>query len=289
MPHTLPRRPYGPAKISLSIIGFGGIIVMNELQSDADSFVAEAVTRGVNYFDVAPSYGDAEERLGPALEPFRKQVFLACKSTERTHDGVEREMERSLKRLRTDHFDLYQLHAITEMDKDLDAAFAKGGAMEAVLAAREQGLVNHIGFSAHSAEVAIAAMERFPFDSALYPINFNVFHQNGLTPRVLEVAKERGVTLLALKALARHHWPESVPKEERHPKCWYQPITDRHEADLALRFTLSQPVAAAIPPGDIDLFRMACDIAEDMHPLTAEENREIEQLAAAGEAVFDAV
>jgi len=289
MPHALPRRPYGPAKIPLSIIGFGGIIVMNELQADADAFVAEAVRRGVNYFDVAPSYGDAEERLGPALEPFRDQIFLACKSTERTREGVEREMERSLKRLRTDHFDLYQLHAITEMEEDLKAAFAKGGAMEAILAAREAGLVNHIGFSAHSAEVAIAAMERFEFDSALYPVNFNTFHQNDLTPRVVETAKERGVTLLALKALARHHWPESVPKEERHPKCWYQPITDRHEADLALRFTLGQAVTAAIPPGDVDLFHMACDIAEGMRPLSSEENRELEQLSAAGQAVFDTV
>ena len=170
-----------------------------------------------------------------------------------------------------------------------NAAFARGGAMEVFLEAREAGVIRHIGFSAHSAEVAVAAMERFDFDSALYPVNFNTFHQNHLTPKVIETAQGRGVALLALKSMARHHWPESKPKHERHPKTWYQPITDPHEASLALRFTLNQPVTAAIPPGDMALIRMAWEIAADLRPLTPEEERELEALATEGQAVFDTV
>ena len=103
----LPRRPYGDTGIELSIISFGGIVVMNADAEHASQVVGEAVERGVNYFDVAPSYGNAEEKLGPALEPYRKDVFLACKTGQRTAEGAQTEFDRSLELLRTDHFDLY--------------------------------------------------------------------------------------------------------------------------------------------------------------------------------------
>ena len=199
----LPQRTYGDTGERLSIIGLGGTAVSGVEQEHANRLVAEAVEKGVNYFDVAPSYGDAELKLGPALEPYRKNVFLACKTEQRTRDGAAAELAGSLQRLRTDHVDLYQLHAISDMQKDVDTAFGKDGAMEAFLEAKKQGRVRYIGFSAHSEEAALAAMDRYDFDSILLPINFATFYKSNFGPRVMEAAKSKGVARLALKALAK--------------------------------------------------------------------------------------
>ena len=123
----LPRRRLGRTGEELSIVGFGGIVVLNKEQEHANRSVARAVEEhGINYFDVAPSYGNAEERLGPALEPYRKNSFLACKTTERSAEGAQRELHASLERMRTDYFDLYQLHAIKSLE-DVEKAFGPGG------------------------------------------------------------------------------------------------------------------------------------------------------------------
>ena len=139
----LEKRSLGRTGEKLSIIGFGGIVVMDATPEESSQRVKEAINYGINYFDVAPSYGDAEIKLGPALEPYRKDIFLACKTTERTKEGSRRELEQSLERLRTDHFDLYQLHAVTKLE-DVDTIFGKGGAMETFLEAREKGQVRFL-------------------------------------------------------------------------------------------------------------------------------------------------
>ncbi len=128
----VPKRQYGRAKDMLSVIGFGGIVVKDVTPEEASSYVSEAVDRGINYFDVAPTYGNAQERLGPALKPYRDKCFLACKTTKRDAKGAQEELEESFRLLQTDHFDLYQLHAITTLE-DVEQAFAKGGAMETFL------------------------------------------------------------------------------------------------------------------------------------------------------------
>ena len=133
----IPRRKLGKTGEELSIVGFGGIVVMNNSQSFANNIVAEAVDRGINYFDVAPSYGDAQARLGPALEPYRKNVFLACKEEDWTKDGCAKLLEESLRLLRTDHVDLYQFHGLTKM-AELDQIFGPNGAMETFEAAAKQ-------------------------------------------------------------------------------------------------------------------------------------------------------
>ena len=252
---------------------------MNTEQDHANRVVAEAVERGVNYFDVAPAYGNAEEKLGPALEPYRKNCFLACKTGARDAAGAEEELRRSLERARTDYFDLYQLHAITDVDKDVDACFARGGAMEVIDAAKRDGRIRHVGFSAHSVEAAFAAMDRYDFDSILFPINFATFYKGNFGPRVVAQAELKGVARLALKVLARQKWAEGDPMRDRYPKCWYQPITEVREAELALKFTLGQPVTAAIPPGDERIFRMALDLAPKIAPLTGDEKQELLALA----------
>jgi aryl-alcohol dehydrogenase-like predicted oxidoreductase len=156
----MERRALGKTGQELSIVGFGGIVVMNVEPPKASRLVSEAVDRGVNYFDVAPSYGNAEERLGPALAPYRDRAFLACKTGKRGKEEAAQELRQSLARMQTDHFDLYQLHALTSME-EMEQALGPGGALEAFLEARDAGLIRYIGFSAHSVETALAAMDRF--------------------------------------------------------------------------------------------------------------------------------
>ncbi len=286
--NQLPQRPYGKRGVRLSIIGFGGIVVMDAPQDHANRTVAKAVERGVNYFDVAPSYGNAEQQLGPALEPYRKNCFLACKTGQRDAVAARAEFTKSLEHLRTDYFDLYQLHAITDVSKDVDAAFGKGGVMELVDEARKSGQVRNVGFSAHSVAAALTAMDRYDFDSILLPLNFATFYEGNFGPTVLAKATEKGVSVLALKALARQQWPGDAPERKQYSKCWYQPLTDPAEQDLALRFTLSQNITAAIPPGEESLFWRAVEIASGFRPINQQETLRLKAMAQKLDPVFRA-
>jgi aryl-alcohol dehydrogenase-like predicted oxidoreductase len=258
----IERRELGKTGRQLSAVGFGSIAVKDESPEFAADLVAEAIDRGINYFDVAPSYGDAELKLGPALEPYRSDVFLACKTTKRDAEGARQELDQSLKNLKTDHFDLYQFHAVTTMD-DVDAIFSNGGALETFLDAREKGQIEFIGFSAHSEEAAIAMLDRFAFDSVLFPLNYVAWYQGNFGPQVVKKVQETGTGLLALKGLAKRKWKEG--EERIWPNCWYKPVESLEEAEQALGFTLSIPATAAVTPGHAELFRLACDAAELLH------------------------
>ena len=273
----LPKRAYND-QVSLSVIGFGGIVVVGLSQKEADAVVTSSFERGVNYYDVAPSYwdGEAEEKLGKALQPYRKQVFLACKTMERSAKGAEQELRTSLKRIGTDYFDLYQFHAVTEMD-EVNQIFAPGGAMETFVKAREAGKIRYIGFSAHSEMAALAMLDRFKFDSILFPINFVCYYRGNFGAKVIQKAKENGTARLALKMFAYSPWPEG--SEKTYPKCWYQPVDQPELALKALRFTLSEDITAAIPPGEGKLYAMALELAPQFTMLSAEERKEIQKLA----------
>jgi aryl-alcohol dehydrogenase-like predicted oxidoreductase len=269
----IPRRHYRD-EVQLSIIGLGGMLLVGMKQDTANSIVSESIKQGINYFDVAPFYGngEAERKMGRALASHRKRIFLACKTLERSAKGAQKELELSLRHLRTDHFDLYQFHAVTDLD-EVDEIFAPGGALEAFLRARQQGKIRYIGFSAHSVEAALAMLGRFQFDSVLFPVNFVCYAQGNFGPQVMDKAKKLGVARLALKAMAHGPWRKGEKK--KYPNCWYRPIEDRDLARQALRFTLSEDVTAAVPPGDERLFRMALELARDLPPLGAGEREEL--------------
>jgi aryl-alcohol dehydrogenase-like predicted oxidoreductase len=275
-PGGLERRALGRTGDKLSVIGFGGIVVKDATTEQAAARVRAAIDAGVNYFDVAPSYGNAEDMLGPALEPYRKSVFLACKTQGRTKEAATAELESSLRKMRTDHFDLYQHHAVTKK-ADVETILGPGGAMEAFEAAKKAGKVRFFGFSAHSAEAAVALMDGYPFDSILFPVNFAVWHAGGFGPQVLARAKEKGVGILCLKAMARGPWSQGATRT--HPKCWYEPLASPEDASMGLRFTLSHPVTAAIPPGDENLFALALKLAAKFEPLSS---AEVEAIKAKG-------
>ncbi len=282
-PGRMERRSLGRTGEKLSILGFGGFVLKDVKQEEATGLVREAYEAGVNYFDVAPAYGNAEELLGPALEPYRKDVFLACKTAQRRKAEAAADLDRSLKRLRTDRFDLYQFHYVTTPE-DVETILGPGGAMEAFDDARKAGKVRFIGFSAHSVEAAMALMERHAFDTILFPINYATWHAGNFGPQVLAKALEKKMGILAIKAMARQPWPKDAPRTS--PKCWYEPMTDPDEALMGLRFTLSHPVTAAIHPADERCLRLALRLAPKFTPLTPAEAEAIKAKAHAREPIF---
>jgi aryl-alcohol dehydrogenase-like predicted oxidoreductase len=283
-PGKLEKRSLGRSGKMLSVIGFGGIVVMDTTPGEASDYVKMAIDAGVNYFDVAPTYGNAEIMLGPALEPYRPDVFLACKTTERTKEGSRAELERSLTRLRTDHFDLYQLHAMTTLE-DVKKVMGKGGAMETFLEARKEGKIRLIGFSAHSVEASLALMDQFDFDTILYPVSYTTWFAGNFGPQILAKAHEKKMGILALKAMAKGPWPKDANRSQ-YPKCWYEPLSSADDAKSGLRFTLSHPVTAAIPPGDGNLFKLALELRGDLKPLKKKEVDMIKTKALAGVPLF---
>jgi aryl-alcohol dehydrogenase-like predicted oxidoreductase len=270
--NPIARRTLGRTGEKLSMIGFGGIVVMDAETGAAKNIVAEAVDRGINYFDVAPSYGNAQERLGPALAPYRKDCFLACKTEGRKKEDSRAQLEESLRLLKTDRLDLYQFHALTKM-ADLDTVLGPGGAMETMEAAKKEGKIRYIGFSVHSVETALAALDRYNFDTVLFPVNWVLFSQANFGPQILKRAQEKQMGILALKAMAKTTWPAAESKTHPEPKCWYQPASFPDEASMGLRWTLGHPITAAIPPGDERYFRLAMDVAQSYKPLEAHEEQ----------------
>jgi aryl-alcohol dehydrogenase-like predicted oxidoreductase len=259
-----------------SLITFGGIVVAGMSQREADRIVAEALDAGINEFDVAPSYGDAEIKLGPALRGKRALVFLQCKTLERSFKGAAKELRESLKRLGTDHIDLYQFHGINNA-AELDTILGPGGAMEAVTQARDAGHTRFIGITGHRPRTLVDALRRFPFDTVMAPVNFVLEHRSHYAETLLAEARRRGVGVIAIKALAERPW--LAGDERKYPKCWYKPVEDDHLADLALRFTLSERVATAIPPGDERLLRKAIAIARRYRALRPAERVELATIA----------
>jgi len=271
----MEKRPLGRHDIQVSVIGMGGIVLSGREQADVDRHVAEAIGRGVAWFDVAPTYGDSEERLGPALEPYRADVVLECKTHQRGAQEARAELERSLRRLRTDHLDLYLLHGLSSME-EAERALGPGGAIEVLLEARERGTTRLIGFSAHSDDVALRAIGTGHFDAVLFPLNFLAFERDGLGKRMLEAANARGMGILAIKAMARCVVPGGEAKP--YAKCWYIPEDRPDVAPLQVRYTLGLPgVAGIVPPGDPGMFDLALATPSPCTPLTDAEH---ERLAA---------
>lgn len=280
----IEKRSLGRTGELLSMIGFGGIVVKDATTQESSSLVKLAIDAGINYFDVAPSYGDAEIKLGPALEPYRKGVFLACKTGERTKAGARTELEQSLKHLRTDHFDLYQHHAVTTLE-DVDTILGSGGAMETFLEARKEGKIRFIGFSAHSVEAAMALMDRFDFDTILFPFNYTMWNSGNFGPQVMARAQEKKMGILALKAMAKGPWAQGADRS-KYKKCWYEPLVTPEDIRMGLRFTLSHPVTAAVPPGEAELFKIALSLRNDLKPLKKADIQAIKEKAATSVPLF---
>lgn len=281
--YQIPKRILGKTGEKLSVIGFGGIMLNDNPQDFANELVAKAYDLGVNYYDVAPSYGNAQDRLGPALKSYRKNCFLACKTTKRDAAGAQSELEESLKKMQTDHFNLYQLHALSSVE-DVEKVFAPGGAMETFVKAKKDGKVKHLGFSAHSVEAALLAMKNYDFDSILFPINFVCWNAGDFGPQVFAEAEKRGMGILALKAMALTRLKDGEQKIFKN--VWYRPISDEAVMKMALKYTLSKNITAAIPPGQNTLFLKALEFMNDYKTITEQETGKLLALAKETTPVF---
>lgn len=266
-------KPLGRTGFSVSTISYGGIVSAGYYdrtnypalgQDASDRFVAFAIERGVNYFDVAPSYGNAEEQLGNSLRPYRRDIHLACKTGKRDRASAEAELKQSLEHLHTDSFDIYQLHAISSM-KDVEAAFAPGGVMELMREVKEKGVAAHIGFTAHNEDAALRMIELYDFDTVLFPFNWFMNMAHGMGSRLLEAARARNMGVLCMKAFIERRWESDAERAaSAFPKSWCKPIDVEDEAFgmAAMRYALSLGVDTLIPPGNFESFRFAVEHAE---------------------------
>ena len=266
------RRALGRTGYDISAVVYGGIVSMNDGQENSDRYVAWAVEQGVNYFDVAPSYGDAQEKLGNSLIPCRKDIYLACKTGQRMRREAEEEMKRSLAMLHTDYFDVSQRHGISSME-DVDRAFGPGGVMELMREMKEKGIARKIGITAHSEDAALKCLELYDFDTVLFPFNWHMFMAHGMGKRLLQTAKERGIGLLCMKSMIERAWMDEAEKQASgYPKSWCRPFDTGTQADLltaAVKFAYSLGVDAVVPPGNFDHFSFAVKHCGEIlaHPL----------------------
>lgn len=271
----MEKRRFGRTSHLSTAAVFGAFAFSEVSQEEADGGMELLFQHGVNHIDVAPSYGEAELRLGPWMERdgVRERFFLGCKTMEREESGAMTELHRSLERLRTDHFDLYQIHAVTKME-ELDAATRTGGALDAMQKAREQGLTRFIGITGHGLEspaVFIEALNRFDFDSVLFPINFILFANPAYRENALELlrmCRDRDVGTMVIKSVSKGAWDD--PKN--HPlNTWYEPFTDRERIQQAVNFALSQDVTAICTAGDLTLLPTILQAVENYRPLSPRE------------------
>lgn len=257
-----------------TLITLGGAIFIYPVSRDQENEYLKLVfDHGVNHIDVAPTYGDAELRLGRWVKEYRGNIFLACKTGKRTKKEAWEELNRSLQRLQTDHFDLYQLHGLDD-PQELKLALSDEGATRAMLEAKEQGLVKHLGITSHNPQNILRALESFNFDTVLLPVNcvLRAHHQpeNDYEP-VLSLAQKKDLGVIAMKSAAKGPWPGN----NKNHNSWYQPFDTQQEIDRALWFTLSQSITTATSSSDIDIAKMMLDAAERFTPMNEKEQKQL--------------
>lgn len=260
-----------------SVVMYGGAMLSSVTQEVADRSIREAIDLGVNHVDVAASYGDAEERLGPTIPAIREQIFLATKTELRDAGSAYQQVTESLRKLRTDHVDLIQLHAVGDLE-ELDKVTRRGGALEAAVRAQQEGLARHIGITGHSHTAPathLEALRRFDFDTVLTPLNWVLGQREDYYRDFRELAGEtrrRDVGLMVIKSGARRLWPG----EERPYSTWYEPLTDQERITAAVAWVLShEDVTAVASPSDVRLLPAFVRAQADGERLSAEAAAEV--------------
>jgi len=269
----MENRRLGKTEHLSSVLTFGAAALWQVTEAEAEAAIELAVGHGVNHIDVAPSYGQAEIRLGPWLEKHNNSVFLACKTGERSKAGAWESIKQSLDRLRVDHFDLFQFHGVNDIET-LNVVLGPGGALEAVLEAKEQKLVRHIGITGHRPFVLVDAIQRFQFDTVLFPLNrVLAAHRNDYTDFsiLLDQAQQKDVGTIAIKSVARQPWQGTMHMY----RTWYEPFNRQADIDKCLWYTLGQGVTTAAMPGDLSLWPLLIDAAERLRALDEQEQDEV--------------
>lgn len=265
----MQTRPFGRTGHHSTLAIFGAAAFWSSSPEETDQAMRLLIEHGVNHIDVAPSYGIAEERLAPWMAKERQRFFLGCKTMQRSKAGALAEMRRSLARLQTDYFDLYQIHAITSLE-ELDAATRPGGALDALVEAQQAGLTRYLGITGHgssSPRLFIEALHRFNFDTVLFPLNFvqcadPEFRRSAA--ELLQLCRQRQVGVMIIKSITRGPWGETP----RNYTTWYQPFDQPEQIQQAVDFALSQPgVTGICTAGDTRLLPLVLQACENFTPM----------------------
>lgn len=272
----METRRFGRTGHMSTVAVFGAAAFWEITQADADQVIESVIEAGINHIDVAPSYGQAEIRIGPWMPRARGRFFLGCKTMERTKAGAWKEMQESLKRLQTETFDLYQCHAITTME-ELDAVTMKGGALEAFVEARRAGLTKFIGITGHGADapkIYLEALRRFDFDSVMFPLNFIQMASPEFRKHAEELiatCKAKDVGLLIIKSVTKAPWGE----RQHTATTWYEPFDKSAEIQRAVNFVLSQDVTGLCTAGDTRVLPLVIQACENFSRLSKDEMEEM--------------
>ncbi len=276
----METRRFGRSGHMSTVAIFGGAAFWEISQPEADKVMETVIEAGINHIDVAPSYGQAELRIGPWMPRERERFFLGCKTMERTREGAWAEMQKSLKLLQTKSFDLYQAHAVTTLE-ELDQVTMKGGALEAMIEAKQAGLTRYLGITGHGVDapaIYLEALRRFDFDSVLFPLNFvqmaNPIYRKNAEDLVAECVK-KDVGMLVIKSITRGPWGE----RQHTATTWYEPFAQAAEIQQAINFVLSYPVTGICTAGDTHILPLVLQACQNYSELS---NGEIENLIESG-------
>jgi aryl-alcohol dehydrogenase-like predicted oxidoreductase len=288
---VVAHAPFGRTGHESSRVIFGAAALASMRQQRADEILDLLLAYGVDHIDVAASYGDAELRVGAWMPEHRDRFFLATKTGERTADAARAELDRSLERLRTDRVDLIQLHNLVEPG-EWEVAHGPGGALEAMVRARDEGLVRFVGVTGHGLRIArmhLRSLERFPYDSVLLPYSFVALADEAYRADVdelLGVCAERGVAVQTIKSVARRRWR---PDHAGPRHSWYEPLPDPAAVDRAVRWVLADPRLflnsssdARLLPGTLESAASASEV-----PAPADDELRADVRSLAVEPLFD--
>jgi aryl-alcohol dehydrogenase-like predicted oxidoreductase len=279
----MQKRNFGRTNHMSTAAIFGAAALFDGTSEMTDKAMGYILEAGVNHIDIAPGYGKAEELMGPWIEKTRDQFFLGCKTQLRSKAEAAEEIRRSLEKLHTDRFDLHQLHAVTSFE-ELDQVTGVGGALEAIIEAKEEGLTDYIGITGHGNQVPMVfleALRRYDFDSVLFPINFVQFgipEYKEKTLELLKTCREKEVGVMIIKALAARPWG----KREHTYNCWYEPFDTPEMIQKGVDFALSQNgVTGLCTTGDITILPMFLEACENF--TTMDQGTQKELIASAVE------
>jgi aryl-alcohol dehydrogenase-like predicted oxidoreductase len=272
----MEKRRLGRTEHKSTLVSFGGACFYKISQKEADRTMKLLIEKGINHIDVAPEYGEAEERIGLWMKRYRAELFLACKTLMRTKRNAYSELHRSLKRLHTDYLNLYQLHSVDELS-ELETVLGPGGAMEAILEAKAQGILQFIGITSHRLDLIIRALELFDFDTIMFPFNFIFYADRGYRTRfekLMKIVQKRDIGVMVIKSIAKGNWEEkyqSLPILRRPYTTWYEPFETGDTICRAVNFVLSQKISTLVSASDAKLLSLMIDAAECFSQIAKEE------------------
>lgn len=277
----METRRFGRTGHMSTVAIFGAAALSGSSQEEADRAMEQIIEAGVNHIDVARSYGEAELRIGPWMPRERGRFFLGSKTTERTREGAWKELQETLQRLQTERLDLYQCHAVTTME-ELDKVTMKGGALETLVQARDEGLTKYLGITGHGVDapkIYLEALRRFDFDSVLFPLNFVQMgnpEYRKYAEELIAVCKAKDVGTMIIKHVTKGPWGN----KSHTATTWYEPFDKMDEIQKGVNFALSYEVTGICTPGDTRILPLVLKACENFTRLNTDE---LEEMIKSGE------